>query len=442
MNAKLVLAGCMSTAIFIYNPVVASVGVGILTVAYLVLFKVVRNRLEQNCSTISKILSFRYRLMNEGFGGIRDVLILGRGQEYTDRFIKSGEAFADAQGHNTALTQVPRYFMELIAFGSIIFLLLYLFRFHEGDLGAILPVLSVYALAGFKLLPAFQQIYAAVAQVKGNISAFHSIKEELFQAIGQEKSQPKTKSQDKLDFKHAITHRNVNFKYPSKKHRALKKLKLTIKVNSINGFVGPSGSGKSTLIDLLLGLIEPDTGQVAVDGVKIDVSNRHAWQDKVGFVTQSVYLSEGSIAENIAFGLSKEETDDQAVMRSVELAGLTKLVGSLENGIDTSVGEQGFQLSGGQRRRIAIARALYRNLPVLVLDEATSALDGITEKIIMDAIHDFQGSKTIIMVAHRLKTVRNCDQIFVLDNGKIVDQGAFSELVIRNKTFRNMAQQA
>jgi len=442
MNARLVSAVGMSAAIFIYDPVVAMIGLGLFTVAYLVLFKVVRKKLQQNGSKISKSLGFRYRLMNEGFGGIKDILILGRDQDYIKRFNRSGEVYAYAQGVNTALSHVPRYFIELIAFGSIIALVLYLFKFHEGDIGSVVPVLSVYALAGFKLLPAFQQIYASATQVKGNLSAFDSIKEDLAQAINQEKALLKTNNQGELDFKNAITLKNINFKYPSKSQSALTNLNLHIKANSVIGLVGPSGSGKSTAIDLLLGLIDADSGQLLVDETKIDATNKRAWQDKIGFVSQSIFLSEGSIAENIAFGLPKKEIDYQSVMRTIELAHLTELVDTLENGIETLVGERGVQLSGGQRQRIGIARALYHNPSVLVFDEATSALDGITERIIMDAINDFQGSKTIVMIAHRLKTVQECDQILFLENGKITDQGTFTELLEKNTGFKKMAQHA
>ena len=442
MNARLVLAMGMSAALFIYNPMVAIVGLCVFFVAYIVLFKVVRKRLHNNGRSISKTLAFRYRLMNEGFGGIKDTLILGRNIDYISRFKLSGEAYAYAQGTKTALSQVPRYFMELIAFGSIISLVLYLFKFYEGDLGSILPVLSVYALAGFKLLPAFQQMYVSIAQVRGNLSAFDSIKEDLYDAKIKEKVSLRLSSSSELDFKNSIALSNINFKYPSKSYNALKDLSVNIKVNSVIGFVGPSGSGKSTAIDVLLGLIEADSGRLLVDGVEINLYNKRAWQDKIGLVPQAIFLSEGSIAENIAFGVPKDEISTESVLHAIELAHLTEFIDSLEDGIYTTVGERGVQLSGGQRQRIGIARALYHNPSVLVFDEATSALDGITEKIIMEAIHDFHGSKTVIMIAHRLKTVEKCDLIYFLVDGRIEDQGTYAELIANNSQFRKMTQYA
>lgn len=443
MNARLVLAVAMSAAIFAYNPQVAIVGLLLFVIAYLFLYQVVRKRLQKNGYLISEVLSTRYQLMNEGFGGIKDTLLLGRDEDFIDRFQETGKGFADAQGINLALAQAPRYFMELIAFGSIIALVLYLFKFYEGDLGTILPVLSVYALAGFKLLPAFQQIYTSVAQIKGSLPAFDSIREDLQQSQ-ETKEEVSHKDTDKnyLPLQKKINLSQVDFKYPGKECYALKDFNVTIPANSVIGIVGSSGSGKSTAIDILLGLILPENGTLLVDGVPITSKNRRAWQNNIGFVPQAIFLSEGTISENVAFGIPKEKIDPQKVLNALKMSHLIEMVESLPQGVDTKVGERGVQLSGGQRQRIGIARALYNNANVLVFDEATSALDGITEKMIMDAIHDFHGSKTIIMIAHRLKTVEKCDQIFFLDQGRVIDSGTYSELLEKNPSFKKMAQHA
>ena len=208
------------------------------------------------------------------------------------------------------------------------------------------------------------------------------------------------------------------------------------------GIVGPSGSGKSTLIDILLGLIEPDQGKLKIDNKIIDSTNCRSWQNTIGFVAQSIFLSEGSIAENVAFGIPNNEIDFKQVDYALNLAHLDELVNSLEQGIHTKVGERGVQLSGGQRQRIGIARALYHEAVVLVFVEATSSIDGITEKMIMEAIHQFSGKKTIILIAHRLKTVQKCDNLFFIDNGKVVDQGTYDELIEKNEQFKNMSMHA
>ena len=441
MNARIVLALFMSLGIFIYNPMVAIIGLLIFSIAYAVLYKIVRFQLQNNGATISNIHEVRFRLMNEGFGGIKDVLLLGISADFINRFEQSGKTLAYSLGTNNALAHVPRYFMELIAFGAMISLVLYLLLTYQGDLGIILPVLSVYALAGFKLLPAFQQIYFSLALIKGNISAFESIKDDLekSKALSKQQSVRTHNSTDKMQLLESIKLQNISFTYPSKPEPVLKNLTLTIPANKIVGIVGPSGSGKSTAIDILLGLIEPQAGQVLIDNIKIESINRRGWQNTIGFVPQSIFLSEGSIAENVAFGVPEKEINLSQVQVAIKLAHLDELISELPEGINTRVGERGVQLSGGQRQRIGIARALYHEASVLVFDEATSALDGITEKIIMDAIHDFNGQKTIIMIAHRLKTVQKCDIIFFIDKGQIVDQGTYQELIENNPQFKKMA---
>jgi HlyD family secretion protein len=219
-------------------------------------------------------------------------------------------------------------------------------------------------------------------------------------------------------------------------------LNLKIKINTTIGLVGSSGSGKSTIVDILMGLIEAEEGRLIVDDNLITNKNLKEWQSKIGFVPQSIFLSEGTIAENIAFGIPVNLINIKQIHNSLKLANLNKLIESLPLGVNTTVGERGVQLSGGQRQRIGIARALYNDASILIFDEATSALDGITEKIIMESIHEFSGKKTIIMIAHRLKTVEKCDQIYFIENGRVFDNGTYSELISKNKMFEEMAKHA
>lgn len=444
MNAKLVMATLMAVSIFIYNPAVALAGIVVFLAAYLLLYRTVRHKLVTNGKTISAMQRQRYQLMSEGFGGVKDALLLGRQASFTERFEKASHRAARAQGTTQALSQVPRYAMELVAFGAIIFLVLYLLVTHQGNLGTILPILSVYALAGFKLLPAFQQIYTSISTIRGNLAAFEAIRDDLYASREVTTGAIKAPSTDKpsLTPKEAIRLEDVSFRYPGKAESALNHLDVTIPANQVIGLVGASGSGKSTAIDLLLGLIEPSTGRLLVDGQPITDDNRRAWQNTLGFVPQSIFLADSSIRENVAFGLPSASIDDDKVKQAISMAHLDELVAELPDGLNTRVGERGVQLSGGQRQRIGIARALYNDAEVLVLDEATSALDGITEKLVMDAIHDFSGKKTIIMIAHRLATVKQCDCIYLMANGSVVDKGTYDELAARNITFRRMAEHA
>lgn len=267
MNAKLVMALMMSVAIFSYDPAVAITGILMFSLAYFGLYKSVKSLLHRNGETISASSEKRFRLMNEGFGGIKDVLLLGRRADFIKRFNQSGDALAQSQGLNNTLASVPRYFMELVVFGAMIALVIYLIASHEGNLGLILPILSVYALAGFKLLPAFQQIYSSVATIKGNASAFESIQQDLKNSIRKVKRciTAEATHQNMMTLQQQIKLENITFAYPGKASPALNDLSLTIRANSVIGVVGASGSGKSTLIDVLLGLIQPQQGQLKID---------------------------------------------------------------------------------------------------------------------------------------------------------------------------------
>lgn len=441
MNARIVMAAFMAVAIFAFNPAVAITGLVIFSSAYVAMYKIVRQRVVRNGGTITDAQRLRFKLMGEGFGGIKDALLLGRQQVFTDRFEKASAGLADAQGKNQAMSQVPRFAMELVAFGGVISLILYLLAAHDGNLGTILPLLSVYALAGFKLLPAFQQIYSSISMIRGNLVAFEGLRPDL-KASARPVHQAIVggNSGAQLTPLNSIELRNIQFTYPGKVEPAIRDLTMTIGVNKVIGLVGASGSGKSTTIDILLGLIEPQKGELLIDGKPLTKQQLRALQNALGFVPQSIFLADSSIRENIAFGLPPASIDNEKVQRAATMAHLDELLAELPDGLNTRVGERGVQLSGGQRQRIGIARALYHDADVLVLDEATSALDGITEKLVMDAIHDFAGRKTIIMIAHRLATVKQCDSIYLMADGRVIDEGAFDELACRNAMFQKMAE--
>lgn len=439
INAKIVFSFFMLIGMFIYDITVAVVGFLIFLLSYWLIYNVVKPRLYRFGKIVSSESSIRFKLINEGFGGVKDLILLNRQRNFEKQFIESGDKLAYSTGINQVLSNIPRYFMELIAFGSIISLILYLIKIHEGNVGYILSILSIYALAGFKLLPAFQSIYSSLSTIRSEISAFESIKDDLHLAMRNDLPQKDEKLEKKIHLQESVSFNNISFKYPNKNEYVLRDFNCTIKANTTVGFVGPSGSGKSTLIDMLMGLLLQLNGTIKIDDIVLEKENIRAWQRNIGYVAQSIFLSEGTIAENIAFAIPYEKIEFDKINYALKLAHLTEFVSSLSDGINTKVGERGVQLSGGQRQRIGIARALYNDAEVLIFDEATSALDGMTEKIIMDAIHDFSGKKTIIMIAHRLTTVEKCDQIFFIDNGKIIDQGTYQELLNRNSTFRSMA---
>ena len=438
MNSRIVLVFFIMLGMLLYDPMVVIVGFVTFAMAYIFLFKSVRKHLEKSNDLYENFLIKRFKLINDGLGGIKDILLKGLSGNFKKQFNIASNKLAHSKGTIVGVSRVPRYLMELLSFGSMIVLVLYLTITTQGNLSLLLPILSVYALAGLKLLPSLQGIYGNAALIKGNIGAYLSIREDL-ENIKHYKTSMEDNNDQVWSKNNEIKLNKVTFLYPNKTRPALEDISLTIKPNTFVGFVGTSGSGKSTLVDVIIGLIKSQKGEVIIDGKPLTQQNLKSWQNKIGFVPQTIFLTEDSIAENVAFGLPEDQIDITQVKKALKLAHLEDFVLKLENGIYTKVGERGVQISGGQRQRIGIARALYYNAEVLVFDEATNALDGITEKIIMDAIHDFTGKKTLIMIAHRIKTIQNCDEIFMMEKGQIVDKGTYQNLLETSEQFKKMS---
>ena len=443
-NARFVTAMTMMLAMLIYNPFVTTFAIFLFSFTYYVLFLIAKGRLYKNGVTISEQQGLRFKLMSEGFGGIKDTLILGRQKNFIRRFISASNKMAYATGNTNSITLIPKYLLELFSFGGVIILIIFLVFTNNGKMEAVIPSLAIFALAGFKILPAIQSCYSSIAVLRANISSFEYLEKDLFNSIHSLDSDSwnQENSSNTFSFTDEIIAKDISFNYPSSKEKVLDKMTFKIHAGQFIGLVGSSGSGKSTLIDILLGLIEPTSGEISVDGKILSPSNIREWQNSIGVVSQNIYLADASIKENIAFGIPEDEIIKKQVVTASALANLTDLIKSLPEGLNTRVGERGIQLSGGQRQRIGIARALYNNANILIFDEATSALDGITEKKVMDSIYNLAGSKTIIAIAHRLATVKRCNSIYILDKGKIIDSGTYEDLRTRNNLFKKMTDLA
>lgn len=319
----------------------------------------------------------------------------------------------------------------------MLLVVLYLLDKRGGIAGA-LPIITLYAFAGYRLLPALQQIYSSFTQLRFVGPAVDALHKDLsgVQAPIHEPDQLAP-----LPLKEAIKFTQVSYCYPNAACPVLKGLNLTIPARSKVGFVGSTGSGKTTAVDLILGLLEPQEGDLKVDEQPITAANSRRWQRSIGYVPQHIYLADDSVIANIAFGLVAEDVDHQAVERAAKIANLHEFVmNDLPQGYATEIGERGVRLSGGQRQRIGIARALYHNPQVLILDEATSALDNLTEQAVMEAVNNLGHHITTILVAHRLSTVKACDIIFLLEKGELKAQGTFNELMDDHETFRALAK--
>lgn len=367
----------------------------------------------------------RLQHLQQGLGGAKDVKLLGRETDFLAQFNVHNAQSARVGQFQATLQQLPRLWLELLAVAGLATLVLTMLA-QGRNVAGIVPTLGLFAVAAFRLMPSVNRVLGAVQALRYGVPATNTIHEELKLAA----PDPALKGPPTPIFRSQIQVYEVSFTYPTGTAPAIDSLSIRIEKGEAIGFVGPSGSGKSTLVDVIMGLLTPSSGSVSVDGRDIQ-RNLRAWQDQIGYVPQSIYLTDDTLRRNIAFGLSDEQIDDAAVCRAVKAAQLEGYVNELPKGLATRVGERGVRLSGGQRQRIGIARALYHDPGVLVLDEATSALDTATERDVMRAVTALQGSKTVLIVAHRTSTVEHCDRLYRLVQGKVVETGSPESVLMR-----------
>jgi len=360
----------------------------------------------------------RFKAINEAFSALKEVKLGGLEQSYIKSFANSAEIFAKTSTRANVITQLPRYFLEAIIFGGVLIILLYLMM-KTGSFNNSLPIISLYVFAGYRLMPALQQVYASLTQlnfIKPSIDKLYDDIKNL---------EPFNDDQDKgiLSINKSIDLKNIHYNYPSSSRTILKDINISIPAKSTLGLIGTTGCGKTTILDIILGLLQPNQGVLEVDGQIITKKNLRSWQRLIGCVPQSIYLTDDSIAANIAIGQDPKDFNYENIQKSAKIANLHKFITEeLPDQYESKIGENGVKLSGGQRQRLGIARALYHNPQLLILDEATSALDNETEKAVIDAINNLNKDITIIFVAHRMNTISNCDIILKLDKGQIINQ--------------------
>lgn len=422
------------------NPPVALVLAAVLGTAYGLIYLGIRRRLGALGEEKMNANRRRFYAASEAYGGIKDVKLLGREDIYTERFAVPAKIYARMQTRIVFLQTIPKYSLEAFAFGGMMAVALYFMRTPEQVHHA-LPLLGMYAFAGYRLMPILQSIFSNLASVRAVSPVVDHLCEELAGLESPERPAPR--SSERMPLVRSIEFHQVGFTYPNSSEPVIRNLTLQIAARSKVGFVGSSGAGKSTLVDILLGLLHPDTGALKIDGLPVTRENLRLWQNALGYVSQHIYLADDTIARNIAFGVPDEKVDHARVRHCARIARLDDFIeGELPDAYQAIVGERGVRLSGGQRQRIGIARALYPDPDVLILDEATSALDNLTEAEVMNGINSLDGEKTVIMIAHRLTTLRDCASIHHLENGAIVASGGYEELLGSDERFRNMAAAA
>lgn len=449
-----VVTGVVLPVLFFISSGVVSIGIIVMTLvidtavalwaasgfglSYALVTLLSRKRLAHNSRRIAAEQTELFKTLHEGLGGIRDVLLDGTQGLYCDIYQRADRALRMAQSSNTFISASPRFAME--AFGmALIAFIAYFTVVNSGDLGVALPILGALALGAQRLIPSFQQAYSSWATITGSTASLVDTLQLLDQPLPKEATLPEPAP---LAFRNSIRFDRVDFRYTMDGPPVLRGLTFEIPKGARVGIVGATGSGKSTAVDLLMGLLEPTAGEIVIDGGALTTSSRRAWQRTIAHVPQAVYLADASLAENIAFGVRPEAIDMERVRAAARQAQIAEFIEAGPEGYKAMVGERGVRLSGGQRQRIGIARALYKKATVLVFDEATSALDTVTEEAVMDAINGLGPELTIVIVAHRMTTIRNCNPIIEIRHGQAAAKGSFAELLRASETFSAMVRQA
>jgi len=425
--AKGAVAITIITLLIITDPKLALIVGFTLSAAYGLLYYFIRNFLTKIGKERMRSNKLRFGIISEAFGATKEVKVGGLEQIYINRFSDSALTYARATSFSHFISHLPRFALEAVAFGGILLIMIFMIM-KTGSFNNALPIVSLYIFAAYRLMPALQKIYASFTQ----LTFIGPVLNSLIDDIKKLKSHKLNHEKISIPLNKKIFLKNIFYNYPNSSRTALENVNITIPANTTVGFVGPTGSGKTTTVDIILGLLEPQKGTLEVDGQIITKENMRSWQSSIGYVPQNIYLTDDTIASNIALGVGPKHINQDRVEKVSKIANLHEFVtNELPEKYLTPIGERGVRLSGGQGQRIAIARALYHNPQILILDEATSALDDQTEKVVMDAVNNLNKEMTIIIIAHRLNTVKNSDIIFKFDKGNLVGQGNFNELSLK-----------
>ena len=438
MTREVVMALAILVFLFVMEPLITLLIISLSVIGAGSFILVNKKKMKEYGREDQELRSLMIKALNQGLGGIKDARVLNREEEFIEKFRIEAYKSTHLRAYIRFIQQIPRPVIETTAVLGML-LVSALLVWQNRPMSAIIPVLALFGIATVRMMPSIQKIVSMYTALRYNIVAIDPIYDDLKELENYNtRLNEDREKKDKLAFENQIQINNLSYHYPGSDEQALKGLSITIGKGEAVGFVGSSGAGKTTIVDLILGLFEPDEGEICVDGTNIQ-DNLSAWQRNVGYIPQTIYLADETLRSNVAFGLAEDKIDDEKVMGALKLAQLQALVDRLPQGLNTIVGENGTRLSGGQRQRLGIARALYHDPKVLVMDEATSALDNITERQIISAIESLKENHTLIMIAHRLTTVKNCDRLYFMEEGRILQAGNYYDLVDSNVQFREMA---
>jgi ATP-binding cassette, subfamily B, bacterial PglK len=415
------------------DPIIAFTITIIIGLTYLIFYKFLFLLLKKLSIRRFNSNKWRYTAVSEAFSALKEIKLLGIESTFIDRFSLPAKNLAKSQASMQAINKLPKFAIEAITFGGLLIITIYLISINE-DFTNIAPIITLYAFAGYRLMPAFQQVYLSINMLRTVGPALDALHKDLSNI---KLYKIKKKDESRLEFKNKIVLQDISYKYPNANQKSLDQINISINTGSAIGILGKTGSGKTTLVDVMLGLLTPDQGKLIIDNKKIKNDNIRSWQNCLGYIPQQIYLSDDTIASNIAFGENKNDINYEKVIEVAKVANIHDFINSeLNLKYQTKVGERGSKLSGGQRQRIGIARALYFNPKVLVMDEATNALDSITEKKIISTILNLKNKKTIIFITHNLETIKKFDQLMILEKGKITNYGSYSRLLKESRYLK------
>jgi len=435
---SLVTAALIIVSVMLLNPLVAGIMIAALAGGYALIYLAVRNRLLRAGEIQSRYFIEQTQVVNESLAAVKEILVRRTQALFRRRFERAGGAFARAAAHTQLIAQSPRYLMECVAVIGLVGAALAAGGSDDG-LSPWLGKLTFLGFAAYRLLPTLQQAFMSIVKIRADRAGFALIAPDL--RLGRMRRDPNRQPDPRWrgSPRSEIRLRQVSFRYEPGQSLSVDGATLCIPAGAAVGLIGANGSGKTTLVDLIAGLLAPESGSIEVDGVVLEEDNRAGWQSRIAYVPQAVCLLDSSIAENIALGTPPSEIDRSRLIAAAELAQLDAWVATLPAGYEHQVGERGVRSSGGQRQRVGIARALYTDAAVLILDEATNALDGLTEQELVSTIANLRGRRTIVLIAHRLSTLRGCDLIFEIERGRVVGGGTYDELLAKSASFRRLA---
>ncbi len=442
LTAKSVMTILILLTLIAVEPVISIFAVILLGGAYSLVYLSYHRKLGKRGRARLLANKERYKTAGDALGSIKEVKVTGREYFFLQRYARASHEFSRQQAWSSIVGQIPRYALETLAFGSVVLLILILLYLERG-LDQIVPLISLYAFAGYRLMPALQEIFRGFTQIRFNKATLSRIYRDFREKdLLHDRAIKAREKVAPMPFQKEICLEGISFKYAGQKEKALHDVSLTIGKNTAVAIVGSTGAGKTTLVDIILGLLFPQEGRILVDGEEIGRDNILCWQSILGYVPQSIYLFDDTVTRNIAFGVPDDKINEERVREAARIANIHDFIeNELPQEYETEIGERGMRLSGGQKQRLGIARALYRDPEVLILDEATSALDSITEKAVLGAIENVARTKTLIIIAHRLTTIKKCQVIYFLEGGRISAKGSFAELMSSSPKFKELARE-